>query len=251
METPLKRLEPFAGVGVGFGLGAGCGVGVASGIGGTGMYPVRLSHSPSLPGSSRQRCAHGPKTIQLSVENPGFAASDAAWTRIRVLQPELFNSLRPSLPRRPIQPPSLPLEPSKRRAPSSSSSTSSSSRRSRRDCSASARQLLTEALRMTSSSAPNGAMKSMTSQMLPIRFSWKGKPGVTSVFVAGSFNSWGSPIPLIRDEDGSNLWSRIVRLPVGVHHYRFAVDGRWAVDSARRVVTGAKGKVNELQINGL
>jgi len=215
------------------------------------MYPVRLSHSPSLPGSSRQRCAHAPKTIQLSVDNPSLASSEAAWTRIRVLQPELFNSLRPSLPRRPIQPPPT-LEGSKRRTPSSSSSSSSSSsRRSRRDYSASARQLLSEAMRLTSSTSVNGALKRMTSQMLPIRFSWKGKPGATSVFVAGSFNSWGTPIPLIREEGGSNLWSRIIRLPVGVHHYRFAVDGRWAVDSARRVVTGAKGKVNELHINGL
>lgn len=81
--------------------------------------------------------------------------------------------------------------------------------------------------------------------LVAVRFTWE-HPARRSVFVAGSFNAWGIPVPL---HDAGPGWLRVVKLPVGTHQYRFVVDGQWRVDESRRVVAVPKfGRVNEVVI---
>lgn len=65
-----------------------------------------------------------------------------------------------------------------------------------------------------------------------IRFTFEGGPGVESVAVAGTFNSWvGDAAPLTRV--GASTWQASVAANPGRHHYKYVVNGRdWIVDPA-------------------
>lgn len=81
-----------------------------------------------------------------------------------------------------------------------------------------------------------------------IRFVWEG-PAQRSVFLAGSFNNWQLPIPMYRSRDAPQQWECLLRLPRGVLHYKYVVDGAWAVDLLRPVdVVSEHGKVNKLLV---
>jgi pullulanase len=62
----------------------------------------------------------------------------------------------------------------------------------------------------------------------------------TSVFLAGSFNSWStSATPLTKGEDG--IWTVTLDLEAGVHEYKFVVNGSWIADPVNGVVGGYDG----------
>jgi len=65
-----------------------------------------------------------------------------------------------------------------------------------------------------------------------IRFTFEGGPGVHSVAVAGTFNSWvGDAAPLTRV--GVSTWQGTVPVRPGRHHYKIVVNGTdWIVDPA-------------------
>ena len=56
-------------------------------------------------------------------------------------------------------------------------------------------------------------------------------PDATRVLLAGDFTEWEKhPIALVKN--GQGMWSKTVKLPPGLHHYRFLVDGQWQDDPA-------------------
>ena len=48
----------------------------------------------------------------------------------------------------------------------------------------------------------------------------------TEVYLTGSFNNW----QLIPMTSASSAFVIILELPIGVHHYKFVVDGQWTCD---------------------
>jgi 1,4-alpha-glucan branching enzyme len=51
-------------------------------------------------------------------------------------------------------------------------------------------------------------------------------PEATSVAVAGTFNGWSITDHSLSRDAGSGIWTRVVALPAGEHHFMFVVDGR-------------------------
>uniref|UniRef100_A0AAJ7SKR5 5'-AMP-activated protein kinase subunit beta-2-like n=1 Tax=Petromyzon marinus TaxID=7757 RepID=A0AAJ7SKR5_PETMA len=75
----------------------------------------------------------------------------------------------------------------------------------------------------------------------PTVFRWPG--GGRDVYLAGSFDSWTSKIPLTKSH---NDFVAILELPEGEHQYKFYVDGQWLHDPNEPVVTSNLGTVNNL-----
>ncbi len=63
------------------------------------------------------------------------------------------------------------------------------------------------------------------------KFSLETEPGST-VFVAGSFNSWNPKKLMLRDKHGNGFYECTVLLSPGPHQYKFHVDGAWCIDPA-------------------
>lgn len=54
-------------------------------------------------------------------------------------------------------------------------------------------------------------------------------PEAKEVYVAGDFNSWKTDeTSLMERQNGA--WVKRIQIPLGVHHYRFVVDGKWTED---------------------
>lgn len=77
-----------------------------------------------------------------------------------------------------------------------------------------------------------------------VRFTYEGN--ASSVALAGSFNDWSASAQPM-DNEGGGLWSTVVRLPAGLHEYKFVVDGEWITDPGNAVTFGAYGN-SALQI---
>jgi broad specificity phosphatase PhoE len=71
-------------------------------------------------------------------------------------------------------------------------------------------------------------------------FHWRA--GGTDVFVAGSFNHWKERIRM--DNEGHGIFSKILEVPVGIHSYKFIVDGEWRYAEDQQMVTDDKGNIN-------
>ncbi|CAL8324065.1 unnamed protein product [Arctogadus glacialis] len=78
-------------------------------------------------------------------------------------------------------------------------------------------------------------------QARPTVIRWAG--GGKDVFIAGSFNNWGTKIPLNKSHDD---FVAILDLPEGEHQYKFFVDGQWVHDPSETVVTSQLGTINNL-----
>ena len=66
-------------------------------------------------------------------------------------------------------------------------------------------------------------------------FTYQAAPGVSEVFVSGSFNNWAkdaASADAMSDPDGDNLWSVVIHLSPGIYPYKFVVDGDWIMDPA-------------------
>lgn len=54
-------------------------------------------------------------------------------------------------------------------------------------------------------------------------------PTAMSVQLVGDFTQWQEkPVKMQKDADG--IWRTTIKLPPGMHHYRFLVDGQWRDD---------------------
>ncbi|KAK1164009.1 5'-AMP-activated protein kinase subunit beta-2-like [Acipenser oxyrinchus oxyrinchus] len=78
-------------------------------------------------------------------------------------------------------------------------------------------------------------------QARPTVIRWAG--GGKEVYIAGSFNSWATKIPLNKSH---NDFVAILDLPEGEHQYKFFVDGQWVHDTSEPVVTSQMGTINNL-----
>lgn len=57
------------------------------------------------------------------------------------------------------------------------------------------------------------------------------RPDVSGVFLAGEFNDWRTDqLRMTRRSDG--YWSIRLKLPAGVHKFRYLADGQWYNDYA-------------------
>ncbi len=277
MSTAMEQMQPFCGLPAhassysmgGLRNGAGSASNLAP------LSTLRISHAPSLPGGPPLRCAHAPSARPLNVAPPSSSPNESEWTRARVVSPQLFSALQPRLERRKVpskRPSSLPSlappPPAQRRqevkpetvvptrAVKPQPKPPTRQKLTRADAAARARVLLNEAMRNGPPCAVTAdavmrktATRAAGVPLVAVRFVWKATVGVRTVFLYGSFNSWETPIALYQDTN-HGAWSRVVRLPAGTYWYRYVVDGRWVVDSSRRVVQRSEyGKVNEVSIH--
>lgn len=90
-------------------------------------------------------------------------------------------------------------------------------------------------------STPSGSSNFISAQKHPVVFRWHGE--ARTVFLSGSFDNWKSKIPLVRSND--ELYT-IVEVPLGVHQYKFLVDGRWACLPDEPQVVGDIGTPNNV-----
>lgn len=60
-----------------------------------------------------------------------------------------------------------------------------------------------------------------------VRFGFKPRSAVKTVFLASSFNQW-EPIRLRKQKSGEYVGN--VQMPLGTHEYKFIVDEQWQVD---------------------
>jgi 1,4-alpha-glucan branching enzyme len=57
------------------------------------------------------------------------------------------------------------------------------------------------------------------------------RPDARQIFLVGDFNRWQEEsLAMHPGEDGT--WTCQLRLPEGVYHYRYLVDGQWYLDHA-------------------
>lgn len=80
----------------------------------------------------------------------------------------------------------------------------------------------------------------------PCLFRWT-KKVVSNVFVGGSFNNWGTLIPLEAEPDTFDrgiLYTLTLYLPPGIHYYKFLVDNEWKYDPELAFAADEFGNLN-------
>ena len=71
------------------------------------------------------------------------------------------------------------------------------------------------------------------------------RPEARSVAVAGSFNQWSAAANLLRRAGSHGLWSLVVPLPPGEHHFMYVVNGtEWISPVAEDYVDDGFGSKN-------
>lgn len=88
---------------------------------------------------------------------------------------------------------------------------------------------------------PSGESDIVSDQKHPVVFRWHGEG--RNVLLSGSFDNWKSKIPLVRSRD--ELYT-IVDVPLGIHQYKFLVDGRWSCHPSEPQVVGDVGTPNNV-----
>ena len=78
-------------------------------------------------------------------------------------------------------------------------------------------------------------------QTIPTSFHWT--HGGSDVSIVGSFSGWKEFIPMHKEKD-SNIFSHIVKLPVGIHSYKFVVDGEWKFSPDQEQIKDKNGNIN-------
>jgi hypothetical protein len=78
---------------------------------------------------------------------------------------------------------------------------------------------------------------------IPTVFKWKG--GGKSVKISGSFNNWGTKIPMVKS---TNNFYTIIDLPEGEHKYKFIVDGSWKIDNSQPTAEFRGNDVNVITV---
>lgn len=91
---------------------------------------------------------------------------------------------------------------------------------------------LEEARRLLKEST-KGGVQVILRETYAVRFRWNSN-AERSVFLSGSFNEWGIPVPMKKTvKDGVDVWECVLRLRVGEYRYKYVVDGEWRVDDSR------------------
>ncbi len=62
-----------------------------------------------------------------------------------------------------------------------------------------------------------------------VRFELAAEPG-SQVFVAGTFNNWSPTANALKDNPDSGHYKTALRVPAGIHEYKFVVNGVWSSD---------------------
>jgi len=72
-------------------------------------------------------------------------------------------------------------------------------------------------------------------------------PGAKEVLLAGDFTQWDKqPKKMTRKRGQSGVFSTSLALPLGIHEYKFIVDGKWHEDPAATNVANSFGSVNSV-----
>lgn len=64
-----------------------------------------------------------------------------------------------------------------------------------------------------------------------------------TVLLTGSFHNWVNPVPMTKDEE---LGKFVVTIPLllGIHQFKFIVDGEWRTSPDEPTMVDLKGNVN-------
>lgn len=62
-----------------------------------------------------------------------------------------------------------------------------------------------------------------------VTFAIRADPGST-VFLAGSFNSWDPTAKRMTDKNGEGLFTVVIPLTPGEYQYKFVINGTWCAD---------------------
>eukprot|EP00741_Cyanophora_paradoxa_P005968 tig00000955_g5786.t1 len=74
--------------------------------------------------------------------------------------------------------------------------------------------------------------------------------GGYNVYLVGTFTTvkWDERVPLLPDPNTPRLFKRTMRLPPGVHRFKFVVDGQWCIDILQPNETDAAGNQNNIRV---
>eukprot|EP00697_Spironema_sp_BW2_P000159 gnl/Spiro4/10217_TR5430_c0_g1_i1.p1 gnl/Spiro4/10217_TR5430_c0_g1~~gnl/Spiro4/10217_TR5430_c0_g1_i1.p1 ORF type:complete len:602 (+),score=65.35 gnl/Spiro4/10217_TR5430_c0_g1_i1:145-1950(+) len=74
-------------------------------------------------------------------------------------------------------------------------------------------------------------------------FHWTGSKPDDQVLLCGSFTAWKDPIPMAY-EPQSSVFSAHIDIPVGIHCYKFIVNGEWKYAPDQQTLVDERGNVN-------
>ena len=78
-------------------------------------------------------------------------------------------------------------------------------------------------------------------ERVPTAFHWT--HGGNEVLLVGSFSKWQEYIPM-KKEEGGKVFSHLAHLPIGIHSYKFIVDGKWKYCPDQEQVRDMEGNIN-------
>lgn len=101
------------------------------------------------------------------------------------------------------------------------------------------------------SSSSSGGAAGSVQQVQQVQFVFV-NPGASSVSVVGDFNDWDLGATPLRRTGSGGIWSVVVPLPAGEHHYSYVVDGKtWVPDAtAPQAPAGEFGGTNSVMFVG-
>ena len=78
-------------------------------------------------------------------------------------------------------------------------------------------------------------------QTVPTAFHWT--QGGEEVLIVGSFSGWKEFLPMKKEGNGK-IFSYTTDLPVGIHSYKFVVDGEWRYADEQEQIKDQNGNIN-------
>lgn len=76
--------------------------------------------------------------------------------------------------------------------------------------------------------------------VVPTSFHWT--HGGQEVFLVGTFTGWKDRIKMEKESDF--IFSHVVDLPLGIHSYKFVVDGEWKYCPDQEQISDCNGNIN-------
>lgn len=84
----------------------------------------------------------------------------------------------------------------------------------------------------------------MTDDATLVTTSFHWTHGGDQVFLVGSFSQWKEYIPMKKETEDGKVFSHLCKLPVGIHSYKFVVDGEWKYCPDQELIRDMDGNIN-------
>ena len=66
--------------------------------------------------------------------------------------------------------------------------------------------------------------------------------GSKEVYITGSFTNWREHV--LMDKTSANTFTKTLSLPIGIHSYKYIIDGEWKIDPSFTTMPDSDGNIN-------